>query len=177
MNFHTIFTIPLYAFVKIGIKGDDTVAKWICIANDDERLLTVVENALKNHGYLTESVSGEAVQNKIRADVVLNYRKAPATNCLTLGNLTMDLDSVTAYTNDGGDIHFTPIEFSMLSFLIQNAHRAVPRSELLSVVWGYENGSSTRVADDTAKRLRRKLSATTVSLETVWNYGFRVREK
>ncbi len=153
------------------------MAKWIYIDNGDEQLLPIVENALREHGYHTESVSSSTVSDRIRADVVLRCQKAPDTNRLTLGDLTMDLDSVTAYTDDGVNIHFTPNEFSMLAFLIQNAHRAVSRSELLAVVWGYENSNNTRVADDTAKRLRRKLTATAVALETVWNFGFRVREK
>ncbi len=152
------------------------MAKWIYVRGDDERLLSVLEQALREHGYYTESFSADAVTDRVRADVVLHCQNAPAANRLTLGDLIMDLDHVTACTRDGTAIHFTPIEFSMLSYLIRNAHRAVPRSELLSVVWGYENSNSTRVADDTAKRLRRKLSATTVLLETVWNFGFRVRE-
>ena len=152
------------------------MAKWIYVRGDDERLLSVLEQALREHGYYTESVSADAVTDRVRADVVLHCQNAPAANRLALGDLIMDLDHVTACTRDGTAIHFTPIEFSMLSYLIRNAHRAVPRSELLSVVWGYENSNSTRVADDTAKRLRRKLSATTVLLETVWNFGFRVRE-
>ena len=43
----------------------------------------------------------------------------------------------------------------MLTYLMKNASRAVPRSELLPAVWGFENDSSTRVADDTVKRLRK----------------------
>lgn len=41
---------------------------------------------------------------------------------------------------------------------------------------GFENDSSTRVADDTVKRLRKKLHNTGLSIETVWGYGFKVRE-
>ena len=64
----------------------------------------------------------------------------------------------------------------MLTYLMKNASRAVPRSELLPAVWGFENDSSTRVADDTVKRLRKKLHNTGLSIETVWGYGFKVRE-
>ena len=153
------------------------MSKWICIHNGDEQLVSIVENALKTHGYQTSTMPPENLPAPIRADLALICDKPTASSRLTLGNLTMDLDSITAYTDDGVNIHFTPIEFSMLALLIQNAHRAVPRNELLPAVWGFENSGNTRVADDTAKRLRRKLSATTVVLETVWNYGFRVREK
>lgn len=53
----------------------------------------------------------------------------------------------------------------------------MPRSELLPTVWGFENDSGTRVADDTVKRLRKKLQNTGLAIETIWGYGFKVREK
>ena len=152
------------------------MSKWICIHNGDEQLVSIVENALKDHGYQATRISRKNIPDPICADLALICDRPTTNSRLTLGNLTIDLDSITAYTDDGVRIHFTPIEFSMLALLFRNAHRAVSRSELLPAVWGFENSNNSRVADDTAKRLRRKLSATTVVLETVWNYGFRVRE-
>ena len=96
---------------------------------------------------------------------------------ITLGGLTMDLDNMAAYDSNNEEIHFTPTEFAMLTYLMKNAARAVPRSELLPTVWGFENDSGTRVADDTVKRLRKKLQNTNLSIETIWGYGFKVREK
>lgn len=72
----------------------------------------------------------------------------------------MDLDNMAAYDSNNEEIHFTPTEFAMLTYLMKNAARAVPRSELLPTVWGFENDSGTRVADDTVKRLRKKLQNT-----------------
>lgn len=84
---------------------------------------------------------------------------------------------MAAYDSNNEEIHFTPTEFAMLTYLMKNAARAVPRSELLPTVWGFENDSGTRVADDTVKRLRKKLQNTNLSIETIWGYGFKVREK
>ena len=89
----------------------------------------------------------------------------------------MDLDNMAAYDSNNEEIHFTPTEFAMLTYLMKNAARAVPRSELLPTVWGFENDSGTRVADDTVKGLRKKLQNTNLSIETIWGYGFKVREK
>lgn len=155
------------------------MSKLIYIHDDDEQLFNIVVNALKEHGYSPDYSSGTdiAAIDRIHADIALVCRKQPDSGRLTVGNLTLDTNALTAYIADGTFIHLTPMEFSMLSYLMKNVHRAVPRSELLRAVWGFEDGGNTRVADDTAKRLRRKLRTTTVLLETVWNFGFRVREQ
>ena len=61
-------------------------------------------------------------------------------------------------------------------YLMKNAARAVPRSELLPAVWGIDHNPATRVADDTLKRIRRKLAGSRLSIDTVWGYGFKIRE-
>lgn len=73
------------------------------------------------------------------------------------------------------DLQLTPNEFSLLTYLIINQDRAVSRSELLDRIWGYETEVETRVADDTVKRLRKKLSKSHVVIKTVWGYGFRLK--
>lgn len=73
------------------------------------------------------------------------------------------------------DLQLTPNEFSLLSYLMVNQDRAVSRSELLDRIWGYETEVETRVADDTVKRLRKKLVKSHVVIKTVWGYGFRLK--
>lgn len=73
------------------------------------------------------------------------------------------------------DLQLTPNEFSLLTYLIINQDRAVSRSELLDRIWGYETEVETRVADDTVKRLRKKLAGSHVMIKTIWGYGFRLK--
>jgi DNA-binding response OmpR family regulator len=47
---------------------------------------------------------------------------------------------------------------------------------VLNKVWGYHSEIETRAADDTVKRLRKKIVDTNVSIETVWGFGFRLKE-
>ena len=77
----------------------------------------------------------------------------------------------------GSDLPLTPNEFALLSYLIVNKDRAVPRVELLDKIWGYETEIETRVADDTVKRLRKKLGDSDAKITTVWGYGFRLVDK
>ena len=149
------------------------------IANDDDKLFDILLSALKSNGYTTEYTSSKEIPaaDRIHADMAIVYQSNGADNTLAVGDITLDMDRIRAYDQSGNDIHLTPIEFGMLSYLMKNAHRAVPRTELIRAVWGYTETQHTRVADDTAKRLRRKLSHSALVLETVWNYGFRVRGK
>lgn len=81
-----------------------------------------------------------------------------------------------AVTMKGEDLSLTPNEYSLLSYLIINRDRAVPRVELLDKIWGYETEIETRVADDTVKRLRKKISDSNVKISTVWGYGFKLTD-
>ena len=47
-------------------------------------------------------------------------------------------------------------------------------AELLDKIWGYETQVETRVADDTVKRLRKKIQSSQAKITTVWGYGFRL---
>lgn len=74
----------------------------------------------------------------------------------------------------GIDLQLTPNEYALLTYLVMNKDRAVSRTELLDRIWGYETEVETRVADDTVKRLRKKLFTSNVEVKTVWGYGFRL---
>lgn len=152
------------------------MSKFIYIHEDDDRIFDIVLDALKAGGYTTEytSTSGMDAADRIQADIALLCRIDNTKQTLCVGDITLDLDNVYAVLDSGEQIHLTPIEFSMLQYLMNNAHRAVSRTELLPAVWGVKHDGSTRVADDTAKRLRRKLKNAKTTLETVWNFGFRL---
>jgi DNA-binding response OmpR family regulator len=56
-------------------------------------------------------------------------------------------------------VAMTAHEFKLLKFLVQNAGRVIPRSELLNEVWGYQNYPSTRTVDNHIWKLRLKLES------------------
>ncbi len=68
-------------------------------------------------------------------------------------------------------VDLTPIEFALLSYLVQHQKRAVSRDELLKNVWKFNFDVCTRAIDDVLKRLRKKLSHSNVHINSVWGYG------
>lgn len=99
-----------------------------------------------------------------------------AGNELTFADIVINKKTKSATLKDA-DLPLTPNEYSLLSYLIINNDRAVPRVELLDKIWGYETEIETRVADDTVKRLRKKISTSDAKITTVWGYGFRLVDK
>ena len=99
-----------------------------------------------------------------------------SSNELSFADIIINKKTKSA-TLKGNDLPLTPNEYSLLSYLIIHNDRAVPRVELLDKIWGYETEIETRVADDTVKRLRKKINNSDAKITTVWGYGFRLVDK
>lgn len=106
----------------------------------------------------------EKIQNNKSKQTVLEF-----------GDITINTDTKTV-NNLNEIIDLTPNEYNLLTYLFENKERAVSREELLNKIWGYDSEIETRAADDTVKRLRKKISDTNILIETVWGFGFRLKE-
>jgi two-component system, OmpR family, alkaline phosphatase synthesis response regulator PhoP len=76
----------------------------------------------------------------------------------------------------GEPVALTPKEFDLLIALMDRAGTVVPRADLLSVVWGYQQDVSTRTVDLHVSELRAKLEANParpVHIITVRKTGYR----
>lgn len=95
---------------------------------------------------------------------------------LTFSDLVIDINSKEAFAG-GKVLDLTPNEYNLLVYLMENQGRAVSREELLNKVWGYTSKVETRAADDTVRRLRKKIQYAGTAVETVWGYGFRLKKR
>ena len=151
------------------------MSKLIYVHGDDTHMVDALIKSMHQIGYSLESA--DPSDTPLHADVALICRPVMRQNKLCMGGLTVDPDNVCVVDEQGHALHFTPTEFSVLTYLIRHSDKAVSRDELLPAVWGCENHSGTRMADDTIKRLRKKLAGTRLCIETIWGYGFKVTEK
>ena len=99
-----------------------------------------------------------------------------APRILTFADIQIDLDQRTALLG-GAPLELAPNEYNLLSYLMENQDRAISREELLAKVWGYNMEVETRAADDTVRRLRRKLAGSRTVIDTIWGFGFRLKER
>lgn len=79
----------------------------------------------------------------------------------------------------GKTVPFTMTEYALLSYMLKQNDRAIPREELLNEVWGITAEIETRVTDETVRRIRKKLKAagSRVSVTVVWGYGYKLEEQ
>lgn len=95
---------------------------------------------------------------------------------LVFGDLRINKKTMKVSTGER-EIDLTPSEYNLIVYLIENRDRAVSRDELLDRIWGYGKDIETRACDDTVRRLRKKLAGTSVKVETVWGFGFTLKEE
>lgn len=96
---------------------------------------------------------------------------------IAFGDITLEIGSREAFCRQE-PFSMTPTEFDFFKYMIKCCPNAVSRENLLKELWQFDFETDTRVADDLVKRLRKKLSnaKSTVAIETVWGFGFRLKE-
>ena len=136
--------------------------------------------ALGSDDYFTKPFSPMALVMRVKAifrRIEMDKKEYTETNReIAFGDITININSKRV-TCGSGVLDLTPNEYSLLTYLVENKERAIPREELLDKIWGYNSAVETRVADDTVKRLRKKIADSVTVIETVWGYGFRLKDK
>ena len=135
---------------------------------------------LGSDDYFTKPFSPMQLVMRVRAIFrrIEMDKKTPDNQILSYSDIEVNTAGKTVTNKKNGeDIQLTPNEFNLLVHLMENQNRAVSRDELLDKIWGFSADIETRVADDTVKRLRKKLAHTDLIIDTVWAFGFRLKEK
>jgi len=91
------------------------------------------------------------------------------------GRLRYDPAAHRAFV-DEKEVPLTALEFKLLIALHRSKGRVLSREALLSRVWEIEADVTTRTVDTHVKRLREKLGAASVYIETVRGTGYRFAE-
>lgn len=97
---------------------------------------------------------------------------------LRSGPITVYLDRHEVHL-EGESLEFTPKEFELLSYFIQNKNRVLSRDLLLSAVWDYDFSGGTRIVDVHVSHLREKIEKNTRDpffIKTVRGHGYKFEE-
>ncbi|EHB62575.1 MULTISPECIES: response regulator transcription factor [Paenibacillus] len=73
----------------------------------------------------------------------------------------------------GVNIDFSPKEYDLLLFLVQNYGKVLSREYILNAVWGYDYLGDLRTVDTHIKKLRAKLGETGRYIVTVVRAGYK----
>jgi DNA-binding response OmpR family regulator len=106
--------------------------------------------------YLAKPFSMEELLARVN---VLTRRKGEdASPLLHVGDLVMNL-ATHIVTRNGATVHLSQREYEVLHFLMQNAGRAVTRTEVCEYVWKSALANDTNAVDVYIQRLRTKVDA------------------
>lgn len=80
---------------------------------------------------------------------------------------------------DNQPLEFTPKEFELLVYLVENKNRVLTRDQLLSAVWNYDFAGDTRIVDVHISHLRDKIEENSRKpkfIKTVRGIGYKFEE-
>jgi len=104
--------------------------------------------------YVVKPFGTRELLARIRA--VLRRVPGQQDRIISFDETTVDIER-RIVTRNGQEIRFTPAEYNLLTFFLQNPDRPLSRDMILNSVWGYESFPNTRTVDAHVVRLRQKL--------------------
>jgi DNA-binding response OmpR family regulator len=125
--------------------------------------------------YVTKPFGAMELLARVEALLRRSRLTAPAPALDHFGEVEVNRAARTVKRH-GEPVALTPKEFDLLIALMDRAGTVVPRGELLSAVWGYQQDVNTRTVDLHISELRAKLEpnpAQPVHIITVRKTGYR----
>ncbi len=104
--------------------------------------------------YVTKPFGTRELRARIKA--LLRRSSSAALGAYSFGNAVLDFDRAELRVDDV-PVDLTPIEFKILSYLVQARGRILSRDQLQDGVWGHGTFLSARVVDNHIANLRRKV--------------------
>lgn len=121
---------------------------------------------------------------ELRARVNAKLKKSSVASdqqaVLKLKDLTIDVEkqrvSITTVSAKSAaeTVGLTSLEFRLLLTFARSPDRVFSRAQLLDKVWGSDIAVTDRTVDTHVGHLRKKISASSVKIETVLNEGYRL---
>jgi two-component system, OmpR family, response regulator len=121
--------------------------------------------------YMVKPIEVEELLLRVRA--LLRRANIEVERKITIGNLTLDADAVTAVV-DGTELPVTTREFNILYKLLSYPNKTFSRGQLMDEFWGLESDIGLRAVDVYITGIRKKFSACDgFSLKTVRGLGYK----
>lgn len=105
--------------------------------------------------YMVKPIELDELLLRVRA--LLRRANIEMERRLTVGNLSLDADAMTAVV-DGKEIPVTTREFNLLYKMLSYPKKTLSRAQLMDEFWGIDSDTSLRAVDVYVTRLRDKFS-------------------
>ncbi|MGM9638225.1 MAG: response regulator transcription factor [Butyricicoccaceae bacterium] len=121
--------------------------------------------------YMVKPIQLDEMLLRVRA--LLRRANIEMERRLTVGNLTLDADAMSALI-DGREVAVTTREFNILYKLLSYPNKTFSRAQLMDEFWGIETETSLRAVDVYITKLRDKFAACDgFSIKTVRGLGYK----
>ncbi len=125
--------------------------------------------------YVTKPFSPRELVARVRTVLRRSGPSAQAVERLETGDLVLDAAAREVRKGDA-EVRLTAREFDLLWFLASHPRRVFSRDQIMSRVWGYDDGLDTGTVTVHVRRVREKIEddpSEPRHLETVWGIGYR----
>jgi len=121
--------------------------------------------------YMVKPIELDELLLRVRA--LLRRANIEMERRITVGNLTLDADALTAEV-DGAEMPVTTREFNILYKLLSYPKKAFTRAQLMDEFWGVDSDTSLRAVDVYITKLREKFSLCDgFEIKTVRGLGYK----
>lgn len=156
----------------------------IMLTAKDEEFDKVLGLELGADDYMTKPFSPREVTARVKAmirrsSLSTEHKQEKTTEEMyTFGPLQVFPERFEVLLNNEV-IEFTPKEFELLVYLIENKNRVLTRDQLLSAVWNYDFAGDTRIVDVHVSHLRDKIEENSRKpnfIKTIRGLGYKFEE-
>jgi DNA-binding response OmpR family regulator len=152
--------------------GDNPVYIIMLTARDDD-IDKILGLELGADDYLTKPFNPHELVARVKAILRRAERTAQAGAPIHIGNLAMDATRREACIGDR-ILELRTQEFELLLILAGQPGRVFTREQLLQQGWGFDFYGQTRTVDVHIAHLRKKLTGSSVNIETVTGIGYKL---
>jgi DNA-binding response OmpR family regulator len=156
---------------RVRAKSDMPI---IMLTARDEDIDKIIGLELGADDYLTKPFNPRELVARVKAILRRSERAArPETQPVHLGDVVIDA-ARHEVTIAGKAASLRTKEFDLLLALAEHRSLVLTREQLLNLVWGYDYLGQTRTIDVHVAHLRKILTGSRVSIETVTGVGYKL---
>ncbi|GEK35378.1 response regulator transcription factor [Kurthia sibirica] len=161
----------------------------IMLTAKDDEFDKVLGLELGADDYMTKPFSPREVNARVKAVLRRSKIIEPATTKGSVegfeGERTFKIGELEVFPErfeaslDKKDLEFTPKEFELLVYLLENKNRVLTRDQLLSAVWHYDFAGDTRIVDVHISHLRDQIEENSRKpkyIKTIRGLGYKFEE-